>query len=449
MSPKSNRYPYFRSLSPVGGNAAPWAILRAFCLEKQLFRTENFKNTHNVQDFLINQLRKCVNSHGICVNDSLSQDICSLDIHLHSSGTSALCSVFCAYVKYMYEKHQRCPVLALGAYTCPEIVSAAIRAGMRVMPVDIDKQTLYPLMNQLDVEPDVVLLSNLYGIPDICDVPDVLVIDDACQSFLSKRGQTYVGCANDTIGITSFGRGKALSGVGGGAVIFSSDGRNEIIEQLKEYVAIDVGKLKQNSLSSLSLFGYATAMWAFELPYLYWIPDLCPFLGLGETHVSLDFKHCDMNAMQCAVAIAQFENIEKYKVDRVSNAKKWHELLSEFSENGVIIEPFIERGYTFDGDVVPLRYPVLCGNGNSPDSHECSNLRNCLYRELKAQGLGVSMSYPRLIQEYAEFSNDGRVCRTLCESATVVANSILTLPVHGFVSDNDFKKARRVFRKYL
>jgi dTDP-4-amino-4,6-dideoxygalactose transaminase len=307
---------------------------------------------------------------------------------------------------------------------------------------DIDPQTLQILPEELESPPSVLVLSNLYGLPDDVDarlVKCTLVIDDACQAMLSKRKGEYVGCWPGTLGVLSFGRGKALSGLGGGAIVAASldaTVSNAICSVLKELHSLDLSPeaLGAGPRCYVS-WAYALAYWMFGVPELYWIPAALPFLGLGETAADLDFSVDAPCPLRLAAAVSQLKKWGDYQKKRAETARKWNEVVADVG----LSSPLVTRDLDLDGEVVPLRYPVIC--------HD-SKQREALFSVLSKAGLGVSKSYPMPVSGFEELrSSKLTVGRTA--GAQIVADRILTLPVHGAVSDKDLVKAQRLFKRTL
>ena len=119
-------------------------------------------------------------------------------VYLFNSAKSGLSIFFKSIRSLGFEK----PV-AVSAYTCPDVISAIVRAGLHVKLLDVE-----PSDTRISVTVDkvsdcsAVVLSNLYGLVDqVEDNLNVFVVDDACQSALSQRRDNRVGISKNKIGI--------------------------------------------------------------------------------------------------------------------------------------------------------------------------------------------------------------------------------------------------------
>lgn len=360
------------------------------------------------------------------------------EVVITGSGRAALVALFRAL-----RKCRGVEEIVIGAFTCPDIASAAHCAGVKLVVRDISPQTL-ELQQPLPEAraPRAVLLSNLFGMVDDLDPyrDDEIIIDDASQSYLSFRKGVRCGARAGSAGILSFGRGKALSGVGGGAVILGTgNGRGTRDDHITG--SQDVAKELQSALSDFErssltanarqgLFAVASSL--LERPGLYWFPFGIPQLGLGESKYSPHVQLRHMSGMQAAVALTQLYRAEQLASFQRSMALRWHSELSSLP----VVHPVTERaGAEFIG-VVPTRYPVLVP----------SEARPRIAKALAA--LGVSRSYDRALVEYEGI--DPVLGGDLeCPAAREVARRLLTLPVHANVSERDIEEIVKVMRGEL
>jgi len=275
-----------------------------------------------------------------------------------------------------------------------------------------------------------MLLSNLYGIPDALlpwvDNFDV-VVDDGCQAYLSSTPEGRVGLRSGVVGVLSFGRGKALSGAGGGAIIMSTTTPLRIAQVL------DNNQMHLPSVPNfISPILRASASWLLERPSLYWIPASFPVLGLGAVQVKESVTLAGCSSGSALIMLAQLKRREVISSRCVKIARLWHEALRGLP----LVEPFIQRRFTFDGSVVPNRYPILLPT---------AELRKSMEIKLRRIGLGVSCSYGKSIAEFFP----GLVKPTELPGASAVAERLLTLPTHRYVTHQDINMAAKIFRKEL
>jgi len=360
-------------------------------------------------------------------------EIGSCRLFAFGSGKKALKEVF------RFLKNNGFQTVALGAYTCPDIAAAAAAASLRVRPIDIEGDTLEmspgALPENWDAGKGALLLSNLYGLPDAVSPwrgKSTFIVDDACQAMLSRGEEGHVGCRSLECGVLSFGRGKALSGVGGGALLVKGGGEeNELVGRLKEHFG-GVRRQRSSFLAESNDFFYGLVLWMLERPWLYWLPNSLPFLGIGETRVKLPFECKPVSQMNFLHMISQLSQATEVRAVCAENAKLWHEHLS----GAAVVEPFVARGFKFDGAVVPIRYPLLL-----PDK----KTRDEALRSLHSAGLGASQSYPRPLSGYRELEEV--LLRSETPVADDVSDRIVTLPVHRYVQAADIERGAELIRK--
>ncbi len=308
------------------------------------------------------------------------------------------------------------PYVGISAYTCPDLFSAVNAAGRKAVLFDIDPVTLLP---RPDSVPDhvrgqlgAVILSNLYGLVDPTDAwadfSSTQLIDDGCQAALGDAAGVMIGARG--VGVVSFGRGKAFSGVGGGAVIGGT-----------------------HSEASLGSEGFGVAdllrgvtMWALENPRLYGIPASLPFLGLGETQVHLNVPSGRPSAVQLRYASYQLAHRAETAAVHRERMSWWSEALQPLAKLGKLVVPSIARGAQSNVSPTLLRFPVLVERG----------LRAKLLDRLSR--FGMSASYPATLNRYPELAPQLLVGNI--EGAASVAERVVTLPLHRYVTQSDVSR---------
>ena len=119
--------------------------------------------------------------------------------------------------------------VALPAYCCYDVATAADGAGVAFHLYDLEPETLSPdlasLRRSFDAGARSVVVAHLYGVPaDLAAVRALaaefgaIVIEDAAQgSGCEWRGRP--AGAHGALGVLSFGRGKGVTGGKGGALL--------------------------------------------------------------------------------------------------------------------------------------------------------------------------------------------------------------------------------------
>ena len=398
-----------RVLAPAGGFPSPLATFNAWRSLRQLACE---KGTPNGTRELFREV--------------LNRRFHVKHVEFYGSGSEALYRVFSSI------QSSDTRTVGMAAYTCPSVASAAVRAGFQILPIDIDENTL--AMDPLGVDPKklcAVICSNLYGLVDDINCwrdsrgsKNLVLIDDACQAGLSADKSARVGTREGSIGVFSFGRGKAFSGIGGGAVLSN--------EQLPLPSREDWAGAKPEIFTCLKHVGVAGVISALEKPLVFGLPARMSFLRLGETHCDIDFPIEPLSDVQLSVAYAQVEREAETKQIVSERVSQWQEILHDCD----LVQPVIERRQEGSVTIVPIRYPVLFRNKQQRDR---------VWKKLAEAGLGASISYPKPLQEYSELGSYIERCET--PRARKVAETILTLPVHRYVQRNHIEQAATIIKQ--
>ena len=298
--------------------------------------------------------------------------------------------------------------LILGAYSCPDVVAAALRGGLKVGLVDVNPRTLEPIFSNHNPNEEVLLLSNLYGLVDsISGLSQYKLIDDACQAAFSFDNELRIGSRG--LGVLSFGRGKAICGIGGGAIV----GFGETPEIFSEMLI---------SLSRLFIYSI------LEHPSLYFIPASLPFFKLGATYFEPDYKNELLSSGKIATAYTALKGLDEEVATRRANQELWVQAL----DSKKVTMPLVERNRS--SAVILTRFPILVPKN-----------RDRIFTELYKAGLGASLSYPSSLDSLCSGHVEGSGS---LPGAKEVALQIITLPTHRYVSKSDIEKASEIIEKY-
>jgi len=173
--------------------------------------------------------------------------------------------------------------IAIPAYSCFDVASAAIGADALVVLYDLDPESLGPDLTSLEqalrAGARVVVVAPLYGIPvdwgaimDLTKQYQAVVIEDAAQGHGASWNGKRLGSLGK-IAILSFGRGKGWTGGTGGAVLASASTGDS-----------SAGGFHEPEFSQgAGVVVRVAAQWALARPGIYWLPMSIPALRLGET----------------------------------------------------------------------------------------------------------------------------------------------------------------------
>ena len=341
----------------------------------------------------------------------------------YNSGTASLAAAIAASIR---NKTVEKPEVILPAYGCPDIVSAAVFSGAKPVLIDLENDRPWMNLKQLSASINsntvVVVAVDLLGIPEriaairnIVDQADVLLIEDSAQAFPLRGDKQFWG--GDFV-VLSFGRGKPVTLLGGGAVLVRDPAMGRLLtEGSSQYGA---GRL----------FRFMALLYnLMRSPYLYWIPQGLPFLRLGETRYR---PLPAIESMDPARLRLLDRNISEFQHDKNFAQAALADIVKETDTCGeaLIDLPAVCR-------VQPhrrlLRYPLLI-------QAEC---RDRVYHRLRNAGLGPSRLYPsslprihgleHLLQGQGDFP-----------AADAFARRMLTLPTHEGVRKADIGKIRAI-----
>jgi perosamine synthetase len=341
-------------------------------------------------------------------------------VFLLSSGTAALALTLIALARLSARRD-----VVLPAFTCFSVPAAVLRARLRAVPCDIDAATFDfdqdGLERAMTADTLCVVAHHLFGVPsDIerirarCRARGIFVVEDAAQAMGAEVNGRKLGTIGD-VGIFSLGRGKHITCGAGGVIVTDSDRIAAAIDRC------------YRPLSAASCLGQVKAlvrmilMTLFIRPRLYWIPAAVPFLRLGETFFPRRVRIERLGGVHAGL-LHGWQN-------RLARANRARAATAAYFSRQWSLEPSGERPRPY------LRFPVVVANA--------SERARILLRSRK-RGLGVSAAYPTAVNEVPELQP---VCRgRQFPAARRVAETLLTVPTHHWLSDEDKCAIADLFR---
>lgn len=334
------------------------------------------------------------------------------DVQLLNSGTAALALAMSLAARRSADVDK--PEVIIPAYACPDLVSAAVYAGLTAIVVDIDVDyhgySLPHLAEAITENTVAIVAINFLGIAErLTDIkaqiekwPKVLLIEDNAQWY--PESGSLAPLVGDFVCL-SFGRGKPVSLLGGGALLVAEQYKELLVEH---EIAISQ---KQNKIIFLAkLFAYNVLL----APAPYGVLSKMPMLNLGVTRYKALATISVMDEMRQSLLTT---NIERYRVVE----RTTQDMLREISENASSYNLIDLAKNTPAGSTGKLlRYPVLC------DSRES---RNELYNYCQQLGLGASLMYKQALVEI-EGVAELVVDTTNTTNAVDFSQRLMTLPVH-------------------
>lgn len=310
--------------------------------------------------------------------------------------------------------------IALPAFVCYAVASAAVASGRGIELYDIDPVTLGPDPDSLDRALargcGAAVVAPLFGLPvdwdwleDIARPRGVTLIEDAAQGDGARwRGREHGSLGR--LSVLSFGRGKGWTGVRGGAVLFNGEA-----PVAGEHVAIGA----PGAVMGLRVAVDALALWMLMRPSLFGIPASLPFLNLGETLYHDSGLPRAAPRLSAALLEYTHQAAMKEAQARRENARRLQERLTGAARAG-LATPIkdAEPGY--------LRLPIRLPKG-----------MDSLADAKRARRLGIAPTYPAPIGELAAVKPRLSATQESFSGARELARTLITAPTHSRVSAAD------------
>jgi hypothetical protein len=366
-----------------------------------------------------------------CFRDLLRAQYAAEQVVLMGSGTQALQHAIHAAGRLVGGEL----AVALPAFACFDVASAAVGAEARIALYDVDPATLAPDLDSLALTlaggVRIVVAAPLYGIPidwealEACAAAfGAVVIEDAAQGHGALWRNRPLGSLGQ-LSVLSFGRGKGWTGAAGGALLLRSGsdltGRNgDITEPLRE-----PGKLTEGRV----LLG-AAAQSMFAHPSLYALPAALPGLHLGETR----YYDPEAPASMTRTAVALLESTRgiaaREALTRRANADF---LLERLPSHGPVLRICVAVGS------VPghLRLPIRTRQG----------LRG-FRSPAEAVRLGITRSYPSTLATLPSVRERLVSTTRNWPGADDLVRQLVTLPTHSLLDSEDRDALARLLELY-
>jgi dTDP-4-amino-4,6-dideoxygalactose transaminase len=360
------------------------------------------------------------------LSELLLREYAADDVALCGSGTQALQLA----LETALAQGGKDAVVALPAFSCFDVASAAVGAGCRVTFYDLEPATLAPDQDSLERAfregARVAVIAVLYGVPVPWDELEAcaarhgaLLIEDAAQGHgASWRGRRLGSLGR--ISVLSFGRGKGWTGGGGGALL------------LRGGIARPERALEPAGAAAGAKVVVASGVqWALGRPSLYGLPRMMPGLRLGETVYHPPVAPREMPERSAALLLATREAAEVEAAARRATAGS---LLARLADPSLVRPvnpaPADTPGY--------LRLPVRIAGGIKGVSSRAPGLR-----------AGIGASYPSSLDRLAPLQERrAGAADMIFPGAQELVDDLLTLPTHSRLTSADFIALDRLTSQY-
>ncbi len=342
----------------------------------------------------------------------------------YGSGTAALAAAVRAVIARAGRAQ---PEVLLPAYACPNVVSAVLHAGARPRLIDfaLDRPWMQARAIEDNIGPSTVALVavDLFGIPEryatlvpIAKNAGLVLIQDSAQAFPRRDERHWQG---DLV-VLSFGRGKPVSLLGGGAVLYRDTAFAPLLPALPDDFSVATARIRAQA----HLYN------VLRRPALYWLPAALPMLRLGETRFAplTRIDGASVNRLRHLRV-----NIENYWRRDEGPQRAVADLVASL-EADVIVD--LPKACRPDASPALVRYPLLVKD---------TELRDALCGALHQAGLGVSTMYNAVLPNIPglEALPPGPY-----PGAARFARTLLTLPVHSGVTSAHVERMRTHFARF-
>lgn len=342
-------------------------------------------------------------------------------ITLYSSGTAALAQAMATCAS---RSSVLTPEVIIPAYGCPDLIAACVHASVYPRLVDVASShwayDLGALKSSLSPNTVAIVAISLLGLGDcsaelsrLCKERHIPLIQDSAQ-YLPRESTDWPG----EYVVLSFGRGKPLNLLHGGALISALADSDSTSVPPAHYTA------KERLVSSRMA---AMAFNVLTRPGIYRSLSALPGTGLGEVVYKpltnpASLPECVWHRV--AAAFELYRQKPSYRRDI------WTAAMEQWSDFGIVA--LSSPGSPLPAE--PLRLALL-----APDRAA----RDRLVDNLNRAGLGASRFYgvdltkvagiPKIVKNQGPFPN-----------ASALAGRLFTLPTHGLVNAETVSTTREL-----
>ena len=303
----------------------------------------------------------------------------------------------------------------LPAYGCPDLIAAAMAVNVNVRLIDIEPDSpwldLRKIAESLGTAAAIVAVNflgmreRLEELLEAARARGVPLIEDSAQMAPFSAGSQPTG---DLV-VYSFGRGKPLTLLSGGALLVRSDWADEL-DQL----------FPSQPVQNDAAFAYWAKCVAYNAaihPISYAGLRRLPFLGLGQ----VAYRPLDAIKAMDTAALARLPAVYSRHLKQPSAAQR--AITDRLRSIAAVATDLPTRLARSESPL--LRYPVLMQDDAA---------RDVAVARLDAGGLGASPFYTRSL---IDISGVPGVTGQTAPNAQMFAGRLLTLPVHADVTPDD------------
>lgn len=287
---------------------------------------------------------------------------------------------------------------------CPAFCGATpifVDVDERSFNIDVDKleKSILDVINEGKLSPKAVIAVDLFGLPAeydklkaVCDKYNLFLMEDGAQGFGgSINGK--MACSFGDIATTSFFPAKPLGCYGDGGAIFTDN--DEWAWLIRSYAVH--GKSGNDKYNNCRI-------------------------GMNSR----------LDTIQAAILLPKLTAFADYELDGVNKAAK---LYTEKLTGSGLILPYIPEGYVSSW----AQYTVQLSEGVNRDK---------LIAHLKESGIPSMVYYARPMHTQGAFEGT-RSAVADCDVTEKLCKTVLSLPMHPYLEDEDIEKVSNCILEYL
>ncbi len=365
------------------------------------------------------------------------------DVRFFASGTMALAAAMTIGLEERVRSLTReglVPEVVVPAYACPDLVSAAEFAGCRPVPVDLEEGRPWmdpeALARSLRRQTIAVVAVDFLGIQERIDrirsiIGDrrIRLIEDSAQRFPIAPAVEGGAWSGDFV-VLSFGRGKPVNLLGGGALL--RDRSRALVDDRAIEATGPSWERAGETVSAEIAWRLRALLYNRVLdPVLYGIVAALPFLHVGETRYEPLERIEALGGDRLRRRLAA--NVERYIGRNRSPQSRIRAMLDEIGAPDVDLPGRCRH----DASAPLLRYPIVLPT---------PAIRDGVLERMREAGLGASGLYPAVLTEICPWieGDEGGL-----PHARAFAGTVMTLPVHAAVEPHHIEAMADVLRSFL
>lgn len=364
-------------------------------------------------------------------NQAAKNVICSLKIPIVSKSKVHFFSTgrFALYFLLKSLNLKKGSEVIIPAFTCEAVVLPILKLGLKIVFVDIEKNSfsidynkLKPLISK---NTSCLLIQHQFGfrpiyqdkIIDLALKNNLVVIEDLAHGFFSYQMPKKIAEKIDRANLNyflllSFGRSKSVSSVFGGAIVSFNERVNKKLDALKK-------QIPQLSYSQLiKLLIYKPIAFTIKKTYNFlWLGKLIHFLAKklhllsseitkkeksGQLDFSLNYQYPN------ALAILLLNQLKKIAI-----INKKRSIIAQFYQKS-----YAKTNYQITNNIFPLRFPLLVTN---PEKIRQNLAKKDIFLGNWYSQVVAPKEFSLKITDYQKGS---------CPQAEKICQSIINLPTH-------------------